>query len=171
MSLALGEGAIEDGSEPLRQRLRAEIPGLRSFAARLLGQAGADADDVAQDALARAWKYRRTFDPRREIGPWLRAAVLRAFLDHRARAARAPQAFEVEPAAPHRDLAASRDTLERWLAVLSAPERDVLLRFHRRHESTAEIAAHLAMPEGTVKSHLHRARRKLAERVRAEELP
>jgi len=40
----------------------------------------------------------------------------------------------------------------------------VLLRFHQREESVAEIASLLALPEGTVKSHLSRARHKLAQR-------
>src|SRR5262245_9612224 len=163
-SLAVDGGAIQREPESLRERLLAEAPGLRSFAARLFGRAGADADDVAQEALARAWRYRRKFDERRELGPWLRRAALRVFLDHQERARRAPEALDAEPIAPARDVVASRDELESWLAPLSETEREVLMRFHRRRESISEIAARLSMPEGTVKSHLHRARRKLAER-------
>jgi RNA polymerase sigma-70 factor (ECF subfamily) len=170
MSLALDGGAIEDGPERLRESLRAEAPKLRAFVARLFGRSDADADDVAQEALARAWRYRESFDSARDLGPWLRAAAFRVFLDHRDRTQRAPQALESEPVAPRDDALESRDALERWLSVLSAPERDVLLGFHRHQESVTDIAARLSMPEGTVKSHLHRARRKLADRVRKEDL-
>lgn len=169
-SLALDGGTIEKRADPLRERLKAEAPRLRAFVARLFGRADADADDVAQETLSRAWRYRRAFDAGRELGPWLRAAALRVFLDHRERRAREPEALESEPAAPVRDKVASRDALEHALLVLSTVERDVLLRFHRREESIAEIAQRLSMPEGTVKSHLHRARRKLAERMRPEDL-
>jgi DNA-directed RNA polymerase specialized sigma24 family protein len=49
------------------------------------------------------------------------------------------------------------------LAVLRPLEREVLLRFHQNMESVREIALATDMPEGTVKSHLSRARRRLAE--------
>jgi RNA polymerase sigma-70 factor (ECF subfamily) len=169
-SLAWNGGAIETRPDALRERLRAEAPKLRAFVARLLGKSDADADDVAQETLSRAWRYRKTFDAGKELGPWLRAAALRVFLDHRERSAKAPAALEADPVAPARDHVASRDTLAHWLAVLSPVERDVILGFHRMQESVTEIATRLSMPEGTVKSHLHRARRKLAERMKKEDL-
>jgi RNA polymerase sigma-70 factor (ECF subfamily) len=49
------------------------------------------------------------------------------------------------------------------LARLSSLERALLLRFHAQGRSVHELAAELGLPEGTIKSHLHRARRKLAE--------
>jgi RNA polymerase sigma-70 factor (ECF subfamily) len=173
-SLAWDGGAIETRPDALRERLRAEAPKLRAFVAKLfgrrMGRSDADADDVAQETLSRAWRYRKTFDAGKELGPWLRAAALRVFLDHRERSAKAPAALEADPIAPARDQVATGDTLEHWLAVLSPVERDVILGFHRMQESVAEIATRLAMPEGTVKSHLHRARRKLAERMKREDL-
>jgi RNA polymerase sigma-70 factor (ECF subfamily) len=169
MSLALDRGAYEEEPDPLRERLRAEAPRLRAFVARLTGRSGPDADDIAQEALTRAWRYRRSFDSLRELGPWLRAAAFRAFLDHRERADRAPGPLASEPAARLDDDVDSRDTVDLWLAVLSESERDVLVRFHRLQHSVAEIASDLGIPEGTVKSQLHRARRKIAERMRTED--
>jgi RNA polymerase sigma-70 factor (ECF subfamily) len=169
-SFALDGRTIEKRPDLLRERLRDEAPRLRAFVVRLFGRADADAEDVAQETLSKAWRYRAAFDAGRELGPWLRAAALRVFLDHRERKAREPEGLETEPAAPARDSVASRDALEHGLAVLSGIERDVLLRFHRGQESIAEISKRLSMPEGTVKSHLHRARRKLAERMSPEDL-
>jgi RNA polymerase sigma-70 factor (ECF subfamily) len=68
------------------------------------------------------------------------------------------------PARANVDGAAQREQVERMLVPLSPVEREVLLRFHQREESVAEIARALALPEGTVKSHLSRARHKLARR-------
>lgn len=49
-----------------------------------------------------------------------------------------------------------------------AIERRVLLEFHQDGRSVREIARALGSPEGTVKSDLHRARRRLAERLDKE---
>jgi DNA-directed RNA polymerase specialized sigma24 family protein len=63
------------------------------------------------------------------------------------------------PARDAADRLAEGEQLERALAPL---ERDIVLRFHGRGDSVREIARALHMPEGTVKSHQHRSRRKLA---------
>jgi RNA polymerase sigma-70 factor (ECF subfamily) len=151
---------------PLAERLAHETRALRHFVRALLRGSAADVDDVVQDVLARAWQYRATFDGGRALGPWLRASAVRAVVDHRVRAARrpvTPVAADDEPTAqPHGDALAEREDVDRLLARLDAHERDVLVRFHQRGESIAEIARSLALPAGTVKSLLHRARRRLA---------
>ena len=55
----------------------------------------------------------------------------------------------------------TRDLVGHLLRKLSPLEQDIVLRFHHRRETLAEIAQGLNMPVNTVKSHLHRARRKL----------
>ena len=149
----------------LSSRLVAELPALRAWLRRA---AGADGEDLAQEAIARALKYGGSHDGERELGPWLRGIALRLLADHRARRARAPQALEgdahAEPSRPQEF--DEREALERRLAGLSEIERDVLRRFHARAESVREIAKSLGVPEGTVKSHLHRARQKLAQGTR-----
>jgi len=158
------------GDGPLEGRMSAEIPRLRAYVARLLGvrSTSPDAEDALQEVLARAWRYRASFEEERALGPWLRRAALRVVLDRRAARDRAPRAVELDPAeVPARervDGAAQREQVERMLVALSPIEREVLLRFHQREESVAEIACAVALPEGTVKSHLSRARHKLARR-------
>ena len=146
-----------------------ELPRLKSFAARLVAGSTppVEADDLAQEAAARALKYRDSFDAQRPIGPWLCKTVLRLYLDRRAAQlrdeerrnalGRSMQARESHPATTLED----QETIARCAAKLSARELDILLRFHQRGETLAEIAAALAIPQGTVKSHLHRARAKL----------
>ena len=161
-SLALS-GAGE-AREPLEQRLVGELPGLRAFLSRLSGPGRrAEVDDLVQETMARVLRLQRSYDPERPLGPWLRATALRILIDQRRGQTLLPLAAEVE-AAPCSDGLEERDSVEGLLAALEGVERDVLARFHVRGQSIAAIAGALDLPQSTVKSHLHRARRKLAER-------
>lgn len=155
----------------LEERFQLELPALRKYARVLAGRhaSDADVDDLVQEAVARAWRSRSTFDATRTLRPWMRATVLRVWIDTRrelARRASLESDTEREAGAPCAAGAAleEREALDRLLASLEPVERDVLLRFHRSGESVREIATVLGMPEGTVKSHLSRGRRKLARR-------
>ncbi len=149
------------------QQLTAMQPRLRAFL-KNLGQAPAGTEDLAQETLTRAWRSRATFDPARgAFDAWLLRIAFRAFLDERQRARRAPTSpaaaadEAVDGAPPPVAHAAARDDLRALLALLTPVERDVLLRFHREGQPIAAIAEALALPAGTVKSHLHRARARL----------
>jgi RNA polymerase sigma-70 factor (ECF subfamily) len=161
-------GSVAGGAlppDPLEARLVEELPRLRSFVRGLAVRSAADADDLVQEVATRALRYRRAFDPSRALGPWLRRTAVRAWLDHRKRERERPATLEgAEGQVPARNEGevGEREELERLLSRLAPIERDVLLRFHQDGQSVREIAAALGMPEGTVKSHLHRARRKLA---------
>lgn len=153
----------------LEARLAAEAPGLRAYLRRVagVGARSAELDDLAQAALERALRYRKSYDPARPLGAWLRTIALRVVLDQRARGLRLREAADAqsnELAAREDATVEHRDELLRVLAPLSDVEREVLVRFHGRGETVLELALALQLPEGTVKSHLHRARRKLAER-------
>ena len=49
------------------------------------------------------------------------------------------------------------------LARLPEAQREAVTLFYFEDRSVAEVARMLDLPEGTVKSHLHRARRALGE--------
>ena len=51
--------------------------------------------------------------------------------------------------------------VEDELAKLSAVERSVLVLYHQEERSYQQIAESLRLPMGTVRTHLHRARKKL----------
>lgn len=140
-------------------------PALRGFLRRLCGSE-TDADDVHQETLAKVWRLRSGFDPAGNGTAWLLQAAFRCFCDHRARRARRrPHGDGVDAlAAPPEPCAAElRDEVERRLAPLSPLERALLLGFHAHGRSLKDLAGEHGLPLNTVKSHLHRARRRLQE--------
>jgi len=136
----------------------------------------ADAEDVAQEALLRAYrKFDRLRDARRFRG-WLVRIVFRLALD-RARSAKRRELRETEWARPARqpaqwsaeELAASSEFQARFDGAMDElPEklRLVLLLAAMEGHTLEEVAGMLSLPVGTVKSRLFVGRKKLAEKLR-----
>jgi RNA polymerase sigma factor (sigma-70 family) len=61
-----------------------------------------------------------------------------------------------------------RRLLVRALDALSGPQREMVLLFHQQGWGVGEIARQANLPEGTVKSHLFRARRRMLELIRRD---
>jgi RNA polymerase sigma-70 factor (ECF subfamily) len=59
--------------------------------------------------------------------------------------------------------------VEEQLKELSSVERTVLVLYHQEERSYEQIAAALNMPIGTIRTHLHRGRKKLQERLQVSE--
>lgn len=134
-----------------------------------------DAEDVAQEALARAYRKLRAVRDANRLRPWLVRICWRMALDHR-RAARRRERREqpAEPAAPPtltnvEEIAAQNQFRARLFAAIDAlPEkhRIVIVLAGIQGYDVGEVAALLELPEGTVKSRLHAARRRLMENLR-----
>jgi RNA polymerase sigma-70 factor (ECF subfamily) len=139
-------------------RLAAAVPSLRAFVRRA---AARDSDDVVQEVLLRAWTYRASCRPDVELEPWLMKIGVRVLLARRGSASHL--SFDVgEHDVGQRDRElVDPDELARTLATLPTREREVLLRAHRDGESLRTIAATYGVPVNTVKSWLHRARRRV----------
>ena len=135
-----------------------------------------DAEDVAQEALLRAYrKFEQLREPQRLRG-WLVRVAFRLALD-RARSAKRRENRETLWAQPARfasaptaeDLAASSEFqahFDRAMDTLPDRLRLVLLLFAIEGQSLDEVAGTLGVPVGTVKSRLFVARKKLAEKLR-----
>tara|TARA_R110002126_G_scaffold4409_19_gene23239 strand:- start:8797 stop:9345 length:549 start_codon:yes stop_codon:yes gene_type:complete len=152
--------------DPFEERLAGALPKLRSHLVKRVGaRSSIDAEDVTQEVMTRAMRYRDTYDPARSMWPWLRRMAENVLVDQYARPRKDDQVLdEAEHAAPARTPSVdAREELERVLNLLRPIERDVLLRFHQQQHSVSDIARDLHMPLGTVKSHLSRARRRLAQ--------
>jgi RNA polymerase sigma-70 factor, ECF subfamily len=136
----------------------------------------ADAEDVAQEALLRAYqKFDRLQDLTRFRG-WLVRITFRLALD-RWRAARRRERRETEWASPNlrsapptaEQVASTNEfqsRLERALEELPEKARLVLLLSAIQGYTLEEVATMLGVPVGTVKSRLFHARKALAEKLR-----
>ena len=130
----------------------------------------ADAEDVAQESFVRAYRSFAGLRDREKFRGWLVRIVWRLALD-RIRAQKRRQARELaalrEPAPPTvEDVAASHEFQRRLAdAIEQLPEklRIVLLLAGVEGHDHAAVARLLGLPEGTVKSRLHLARKRLVE--------
>jgi RNA polymerase sigma-70 factor (ECF subfamily) len=122
--------------------------------------------EAVQQTFLKAWRAAATFDPARELGPWLYSIARRTSIDiYRRERTRAG-----EPLADH-DEGISPLSFERtWEAYevrraverLPDEERQVVRLSHFEGLSHTEIAERLGVPAGTVKSRSYRAHRRLA---------
>lgn len=128
----------------------------------------ARAEEVTQEIFLKLWQALPDYDGRASPGTWLysiaRNTCLSASRSDSYRKTLALDEFS-EPVAPHS--AAVRD-LELAQCINGLPEiqRTVITLFYLQEKRVDEVARMLGMPEGTVKSHLHRARLALVEIMR-----
>src|SRR5229473_3099688 len=136
----------------------------------------ADAEDVAQEALLRAYRQFERLRDRNRFRAWLVRIAFRLALDRLRSGKRRQQRDtlwsqpEYQPSATNaEDLAASNEFqahLENALAELPEKLRLVLLLAAMEGHTIDEIAAMLGISTGTVKSRIFYARRQLAEKLR-----
>jgi len=135
----------------------------------------ARAEELAQDVFVKVWQALPRFDGRASLSTWLYTVARNtcfSALRYDARRRMQPLDEAKEPAAPGGGAAGEAHESGVWRLVdgLPEPQRRVITLFYLEDRSLREVSALLDMPEGTVKSHLHRARRTLAERMKGEEV-
>ena len=131
-----------------------------------------DAEDVAQDAFAKAHRSFRQLRDRDRFRAWLVRMTWRLAIDRwrsdRRRTIR-EQSVEVPAAATTEDVAVARERVAHlYRAIDALPEKlrvVVVLAAIEEHD-LREVARLLGVPEGTVKSRLFLARKGLAESLR-----
>ena len=124
-----------------------------------------DADDAAQDALLSALVKLDQYDPRRPFGPWL----LRIVATDRRRRRKVRRVEQLDPALvaggarpdATTEQRALSERLRAALAELPHRRRMAVVLFDVEGYSHAEIAGILGIPEGTVRSEVFHARRRL----------
>ena len=169
------ETAQADTRREFEERL-AECGPLAYRVARGVLRNTADAEDVAQEALLRAYRRFDRLRDRNRFRAWLVRIAFRLALDRLRYGKRRElrdtlwsQPEHQPPAATAEDLAASnefQEHLENALAELPEKLRLVLLLAAMEGHTIDEIARMLGISMGTVKSRIFYARKQLAEKLR-----
>ena len=149
------------------------IPRLRRFA-RSFARSDADADDLAQEALIKVYRSLRSYRFESAFSTWLYRVTKNCFMDAQRTAASRERAVATltedaagtttEAPSPDELLLKAEERARLWAAIgrVSAEFRAVLVLCDVEGFGIAEVAAIEKLPEGTVKSRLHRARGQLA---------
>lgn len=155
-------------AQALFERLFAEYQGpILNYVYRLLGDA-ALAEDLTQEAFARAWKARAQLPHLDNPRAWLYRIATNAARDHvrRARLLAWLPLFGNEPALQsdsHEDSSLEAERVRARLLELRPEYRIPLVLYTCQDFSVAEIAETLSLSVDAVKQRLVRARRQLRE--------
>jgi RNA polymerase sigma-70 factor (ECF subfamily) len=140
-----------------------------------------DAEDVTQDVFLLVVRKLDTFRGEAELTTWLHRVTVNAALDHRrsavwrrerpasatldrllAEGARAVPARAPQPGPERQALAReAQESIKEAVTSLPPSYRDVYVLAEVQRRAHAEVGALLGLPAATVKSRLHRARRRL----------
>ena len=170
----IGEGAVrvaltrpaEDREAAFVQLVKPEMPGAYRLAGYLLRDEG-EAEDAAQEAVAKAWESWSKLRDRERFAAWFGRIVSNVCLD-RLRQRRGIRVLEINDAIAgethardaFRD-ALARDEVGRLVQTLPPDQQMVVALRFWRDLPLEEIADRLDLPLGTVKSRLHYAMRAL----------
>jgi RNA polymerase sigma factor (sigma-70 family) len=135
-----------------------------------------EAEDASQEAMAKAWKARRSLRQIESFEAWFDRILVNTCRERLRKRGRIREiAFrpdsETEPEA--RDgfgALLARDSVGRALQALTVDQRTVVVLRYWRDLSLEQIAERLGWPLGTVKSRLHHALGALKERLECDEI-
>ncbi len=132
-----------------------------------LTQRTAEAEAIAQEAAARAWKRRDQFDVSRDVVKWLVGFVInvvREFAKKRSRDATGPpeggadlEVLAVDPSRPIDDAVADKLLVEHLVAQLPPLDQQMVQMKYREQLTCAEIGQQIGMNENAVRIRVYRA--------------
>jgi len=171
--------AKDGDGDAVEALIRAHQQSLYAFILRLSGKPEV-AEDIVQEAFVRVLKNLDRFDSRYRFSTWVFTIAKRLYVNAMQKLKPAYDSEVVglqqgTGTTPGRESAISESQdnakllLEHVLVQLNAQQREIVLLFHQLNWSITEISDHLDMPEGTVKSHLHRARRRMRKLIESNE--
>jgi len=164
--------AVQGDREAAGRLIKAHQPSLYAYMLRMSGRPDV-AEDIVQDAFVRVLTHLERFDPRYRFSTWLFTIAKRLYVNacqkHKPRYdseivnvwQSADEDHASRAAIGHEVRQNIHGALQESLESLTPIQKEVVLLFHQQGWSIALIADHLEMPQGTVKSHLHRGRQRL----------
>ncbi len=174
---ALRAGRFTEAFEALVGAYRRRVFGL---AYSIVGDRDA-ADDVAQEVFVKLWRALDSYDGRAQLSTWIyaiaRNTAISALRRQRPSSSLSDPAVQAEAEAHAPQAAGGEDAdhalLWRAVAALPGPQRQAVVLYYQDERPVEEVAAMLGMPVNTVKTHLHRARARLASALdaRSEDRP
>ncbi len=174
---ALLRRAKQGDDEAIEALIRAHQDALYAFILRMSGRPETSRD-IVQEAFVRVLKNLHRFDNRFRFSTWLFTIAKRLYLNTRAKLGPAYDTETVDlrsgadpgPGSVNERTETMnnlRHVLDVALGVLPTQQREIILLFHQQQWPIAVIAEHLQMPQGTVKSHLHRGRERMRRFIEA----
>ena len=157
----------------LEALIRAHQLGLYAFILRMCGRPEI-AEDIVQEAFVRVLANLNRFDTRFRFSTCLFTIAKRLYMNS---VQKLCPSFDSEildlhhnktddprsEVAREESMSNARSLIDDALETLGPLQREVVMMFHQLNWPIAEIAQHLDMPQGTVKSHLHRARKRMRQ--------
>ncbi len=175
MGLQPKERSISDADEKdaaFRAELIALMPFLRAFARTLSGHRD-DADDLCQEALAKAWQSRATYQLGTNLKAWLFMILRNQFYSERRRSWRQQPWHEgdAEKADATQGTQGAKldlSDLSRALRLLSDEQREAIILVGAGGFSYEEASAICGCALGTIKSRVARGRTMLQELLNSQ---
>jgi len=158
-------------ADAIEQLIRAHQKALYAFMLRMTGRPDV-AEDVVQEAFVRVLRNLDRFDTRFRFSTWLFTIAKRLYMNQLQKHSPSFESELVEswrgsaggpegPVVENEVMQNAREAIDLALAGLSEQQREIVVLFHQQNWAISDIAEHLEMPEGTIKSHLHRARKRM----------
>ncbi|MGP1309632.1 MAG: RNA polymerase sigma factor [Phycisphaerales bacterium] len=170
--------------------VRAHQPSLYAYMLRMSGRPDI-AEDITQDAFVRVFMHLDRFEPTYRFSTWLFTIAKRLYVNAMQKhkpvydsdavhgwgptpgsGKSSKSGFDPDdsvygqpfsPATRAEDRRSRRDALAEALSGLTDEQREILILFHQHDWPISVIAQHMNMPEGTIKSHLHRSRKRMRQ--------
>ena len=143
---------------------------IRRFLFNLTGGDEELSKDLAQETFVKAWLNIGSFRAMSKFSTWLYRIAYNTFYDH-TRSRKQIYETNMEAINEHLGSEASGSDLTmdfaHALTILKEDERTAMLLFYMEDQTIDKIAGIMNCPSGTVKSHLSRGKKKLADYLKS----
>ena len=160
----ISQCVLADNRRAFGKLVEAYQPQVRRFLLNLTHGDDMLTDDLAQETFIKAYVNMRSFKGLSSLGTWLYRIAYNEYCSHQRRITEQPlhdTALPDQSSDMSQRAADAAMTVKQALALLPLHERTAITLFYVEDLPIKKIARIMQMPEGTVKSHLHRGKDKL----------